>query len=156
MTWEAMAAYTLGDIGMLETAYQQALQPILIIIDPPANFLGKKDQHKDAEVRSLVMGLVAWLDTKQVASVFVTHVNKAMGKMVEALDRIMGSVAWGTTARIAVGFAPDPNTPRNACVPASRTTSARRRPRSSTRSSRPIAWLASSGAVNRTYRPTTR
>jgi hypothetical protein len=111
MTWEAMAAYTIDNIDMLERAYGQAKEPGLIVIDPPANFLGKKDQHKDAEVRSLVMRLVAWLDTKRVASVFVTHVNKQINKMVEALDRIMGSVAWGSTSRIAIGFAPDPNTP---------------------------------------------
>ena len=57
------------------------------------------------------MGLVAWLDTKQVASVFVTHVNKAMGKMVDAAGPDHGLGRLGTTARIAVVFAPDPNTP---------------------------------------------
>lgn len=111
MTWEAMAEFTLGDIDMMEEVYQQAGKPKLIIFDPPSNFLGGKDEHKNAEVRAVVMRLVAWLDQKQVAAVFVTHVNRRLEKGVEALDRIMGSVAWGTTARIALGFAADPNTP---------------------------------------------
>jgi hypothetical protein len=111
MTWEAMAAYTLGDIDLLERVYIAAKSPKLIVFDPPTNFLGNKDEHKNAEVRSVVMKLVAWLDSKNVAAVFVTHVNRRLEKGVEALDRIMGSVAWGTTARIAVGFADDKNSP---------------------------------------------
>lgn len=109
MTWEAMAAYTLGDVDLLERVFVEARSPRLIIFDPPSNFLGGKDEHKNAEVRSVVMKLVAWLDSKGVAAVFVTHVNRRLEKGVEALDRIMGSVAWGTTARIAIGFAADRN-----------------------------------------------
>lgn len=110
MTWEAMDAYTLGDKDTLQRAYEQAGCPKLVIFDPPGNFLGGKDEHKNAEVRSVVMKLVSWLDEHQVAAVFVTHINRRLEKGVEALDRIMGSVAWGTTARIALGFADDPNT----------------------------------------------
>jgi hypothetical protein len=111
MTWEAMNVYTLGDKETLHRAYEQARMPRLVIFDPPGNFLGGKDEHKNAEVRSVVMKLVSWIDEHQVAAVFVTHVNRRLEKGVEALDRIMGSVAWGTTARIALGFAPDPNVP---------------------------------------------
>jgi len=109
MRWSAMAAYTLDDIGQLELAYEQAERPILIVIDPPANFLGGKDEHKNAEVRSILMGLVEWLSSKSVACVLVTHTNKQVGKGIEAIYRIMGSVAWGSTARVAIGFARDPD-----------------------------------------------
>ena len=108
-TWEAMAAYTLADVTMLERAFEEADSPLLIAIDPPANFLGgKADEHKNSEVRQVLMNIVAWLNTKSVACVMITHVNKQVGKGVEAVDRIMGSVAWASTSRIALGFAPDP------------------------------------------------
>lgn len=109
LTWEAMAAYTLADVGMLDRAYEEADQPLLVAIDPPANFLGgKADEHKNSEVRQILMGIVAWLNSKSVACVMITHVNKQVGKGVEAVDRIMGSVAWASTSRVALGFAPDP------------------------------------------------
>jgi hypothetical protein len=110
LTWEAMASYTLSDVPMLERAYDESDQPLLVAIDPPANFLGgKADEHKNSEVRQILMNVVAWLNSKSVACIFVTHVNKQVGKGVEAVDRIMGSVAWASTSRIALGFAPDPN-----------------------------------------------
>ncbi len=111
MTWHAMATYTLSDIALLEAAYQLAMCPPLIIIDPPANFLGGKDEHKNAEVRAVLKGLIEWLETKHVACVFITHTNKQVGKGIEAIYRIMGSVAWGSTARVAIGFTSDPDDP---------------------------------------------
>jgi hypothetical protein len=36
--------------------------PILIIIDPPTNFTGEIDEHKNTEVRAALMCLVAWLE----------------------------------------------------------------------------------------------
>lgn len=110
LTWEAMAAYTLANVEMLDRAYDQADSPLLVAIDPPTNFLGgKADEHKNSEVRQILMGIVAWLNSKSVACVMITHVNKQIGKGVEAIDRIMGSVAWASTSRVALGFAPDPN-----------------------------------------------
>ncbi len=109
MKWNTMATYTLSDIDQLNEAYEQALCPILIVIDPPANFLGGKDEHRNAEVRAVLMGLIEWLSDKLVACVFITHTNKQVGKGVEAILRIMGSAAWGSTARVAIGFAGDPD-----------------------------------------------
>lgn len=110
LTWEAMASYTLSDVKMLDRAYEEADQPLLIAIDPPTNFLGgKTDEHKNSEVRQILMGIVAWINSKGVACVMITHVNKQVGKGIEAIDRIMGSVAWASTSRIALGFAVDPN-----------------------------------------------
>lgn len=115
LTWEAMAQYSLENIEMLERAYEEAGKPILIAIDPPTNFLGGADEHKNAEVRRVLMGLVAWLQDKTSACVLITHCNKQAGKGVEALNRVIGSVAWTTTARIAHTFAPDPDD-RDRCV----------------------------------------
>lgn len=109
LTWDAMAAYTLGDTEMLEKAYNECNCPRLIVIDPPANFLGKIDEHKNAEVRSVLKLLCAWLDNHKVACIFIMHVNKAVGKGLDAVERIVGSVAWGTSARITLAFTKDPN-----------------------------------------------
>lgn len=109
LTWDAMAQYTLGDTEMLEKAYQETGKPRLIVIDPPANFLGRIDEHKNAEVRSILKLLCAWLDTHKVACIFIMHINKAVGKGMDAVERIVGSVAWGTSARITLAFTKDPN-----------------------------------------------
>ena len=61
MTWEAMAAYELADTDMLDEIVRQAGNPDLIIIDPPTNFLGEVDEHRNSEVRGVLMKLVAWL-----------------------------------------------------------------------------------------------
>ena len=109
MTWKALATYTLGNIEMLDKAYEDAGRPIFISIDPPTNFLGGKDEHKNAEVRQVLMGLVSWLNTKNVACVLITHINKSVGKGIDAIDRIIGSVAWGSTSRVAIAFIKDPD-----------------------------------------------
>lgn len=109
MTWDAMAAWSLGNTDMLTRAWQEAGEPVLLVIDPPSNFLMGADEHKNAEVRGVLMKLVAWLSERQVACVFVSHLNKAGGKGIEAVDRVVGSVAWASTSRVIVAFAPDPN-----------------------------------------------
>jgi AAA domain len=109
MTWEAMAQYTLADTTMLDQAYHECGKPRLIVIDPPANFLGSVDEHKNAEVRAVLKLLIAWLDTHKVACVFIMHINKAVGKGLEAIERIIGSVAWGSSARMTLAFTKDPN-----------------------------------------------
>lgn len=111
MTWDALAAFTLSNIEMLEQAYQECGRPGLIVIDPPASFLGSTDQHKDAEVRAVLKLLTAWLDVHRVACIFITHINKAIGKGMDAVERIIGSVAWGSVARITVAFVKDPDAP---------------------------------------------
>lgn len=109
MTWKAMAFYTLDNIEMLTAAWEQSGQPILIGIDPPTNFLGQCDEHKNAEVRAVLMRLVDWLQDRRVAVVLITHNNKQVGKGLDAINRVMGSAAWVSTSRIAHSFAEDPN-----------------------------------------------
>lgn len=111
LLWDAMVGYTLDDVGFLERAWQECDRPKLICIDPPTNFLGDVDEHKNAEIRAVLMGLVNFLNKRDIACVLVTHVNKAAGKGLDALNRVMGSVAWTTTSRIAHTFAQDPDDP---------------------------------------------
>ncbi len=111
MTWDAMAQYTIGDTDFLERAYQECGRPALIVIDPPANFLGSVDEHKNAEVRAVLKALVAWLELHRAAAILITHINKQIGKGMDAVERIMGSVAWGSVARVTCAFTKDPNEP---------------------------------------------
>lgn len=111
MTWGAMAKYSLGDTDMLAKACKEIPGGVsLVLIDPPTNFLDAVDEHKNSEVRQLVMRVVEWVLGQDLACLFVLHVNKQSGKGVEALNRVMGSVAWVTTARIAHTLCDDPNT----------------------------------------------
>jgi hypothetical protein len=109
MSWQAMASFTLADAQMLDDTYHAAGQPKLVVIDPPTNFLGGKDEHKNAEVRSVLMGVSIWSMHHDVACVMITHTNKGVKKDMAALDRVIGSVAWASTSRIAHIFAPHPD-----------------------------------------------
>lgn len=110
MRWEAMAKYSLADTSFLDRAWEERGRPALIVIDPPANFLGANDEHKNSEVRGVLMRIVAWLESRSVAMVLITHYNKGGSqKALDALDRIMGSVAWSSSSRVACGFMVDPD-----------------------------------------------
>lgn len=109
MSWEAMAQYHLGDTEMLSKAVAEVEGGVsVVMIDPPTNFLEGIDEHKNSEVRQLVMHVVEWALNRDVAVLFILHVNKN-AKGIEAINRVMGSVAWVTTSRIAHTFCPDPD-----------------------------------------------
>jgi len=109
MTWEAMGTYKLDNTEMLGLAYKQAGEPKLIIIDPPTNFLGARDEHKNSDVRTILMAVASWTMQRSLSCIFITHCNKGINKSASALDRVIGSVAWATTSRVAHLLAPDPN-----------------------------------------------
>jgi hypothetical protein len=111
MTLEAMAAYELSDTNMLDDAYRDAGAPRIIVIDPPTNFLGAKDEHKNAEVRGVLMRVAVLAMRHDLAVVMITHCNKGIKKDMAALDRVIGSIAWASTSRIAHILAPDPDDP---------------------------------------------
>jgi hypothetical protein len=108
MTWEAMAAFTLADTMMLDDTFEAAGSPRLVVIDPPTNFLGARDEHRNAEVRGVLMGCSVWAMRHGVACLMITHTNKGTKKDISALDRVIGSVAWASTSRIAHLLAPHP------------------------------------------------
>ncbi len=114
LSWSAMARYQLGDTTFLDEAYRQMAPLALVAIDPPTNFLGGKDEHKNSEVRAMLMNLVGWLNGRNTACILITHVNKSTGKGTEALSRVIGSVAWTTTSRVAHAFVADADRPGHA------------------------------------------
>ncbi len=80
----------------------------MVAIDPPTSYLGKVDDHRNAELRGLLAPLRNWARDQNIALLFVTHVNKPGAHKIEALSRVMGSVAWVAAVRSAHMFCPDP------------------------------------------------
>lgn len=90
----------------------------MVAIDPPTSYLGSTDDHKNAELRGLLGPLKRWAAQREIALIFVTHVNKAGGQKIDAMARVIGSVAWVAAVRAAHMFCADPDTPeRNLFVP---------------------------------------
>jgi hypothetical protein len=110
MRYEALSIWTLSDLEMLANCWEESGRPELIVIDPPSNFLGDIDEHKNAALRGVLMPVVSWLGANRVACIMITHINKQVGKGLDAVGRIMGSVAWASTARVTMAFDKDPET----------------------------------------------
>lgn len=111
MTWETMQTWVLDDVITLGHAFDQSEKPSLIIIDPPTNFLGDIDEHKNSKVRAALMQLVIWLNSREspVACVLITHCKKPTTDSLESIYQMIGSVAWGSTARIGHALITDPD-----------------------------------------------
>lgn len=108
-----LAEYQLANLKVLHDALDEMgrADASLIIIDPPTNYLGDADEHKNAEVRRLLSPLALFAQEQNIAVVMNTHVNKGGGMKVEAAMRVMGSVAWVNAVRSASMFAEDPDDP---------------------------------------------
>jgi hypothetical protein len=90
-------AFTLEDLPALEEALKKLDGPRLVVIDPVGAFLGKVDDHRNAEVRGLLAPLTKLAAEHRVAVVLVTHMNKA--NQIKTFNKIMGSVAYTAAAR---------------------------------------------------------
>ena len=109
---EVCDTFTLRALEVLTRAVGQlGPTPRLVVIDPPSSYLGGTDEHKNAELRSLLSPLKSWAADKSVAMVFNSHLNKGSGQKVEAMMRVMGSVAWVNAVRAAHLFTRMPDDP---------------------------------------------
>jgi len=106
---EVQADWTLAALKVLDVAIEQMGESVgLVVLDPPTSYMGDVDDHKNAELRSVLTPFKDWAAAHRVAVVLITHINKAGGAKVEAMARVMGSVAWVTGVRAAFMFVPDP------------------------------------------------
>ncbi len=108
---EVLGQFNLGDLKVLDAMIDQLGGAKLLVIDPATAHLGDKDDHKNAELRGLLMPLSLWSMERSLAVILVTHVNKPSANKVEAMARVVGSVAWVNAVRAAVMFSKDPNDP---------------------------------------------
>lgn len=94
------------DLPALEQAIEDTPDCKLVVIDPVTAYMGKADDHRNAEVRGLLAPLSRLAERRRVAVLCVTHLNKGQG---EAIHRIVGSIAFGAAARIALAVTKDPD-----------------------------------------------
>jgi hypothetical protein len=102
--------FSLNEIPALEQTILTAGDVRLVVIDPVTAFVGKTDDHKNAEVRGLLAPLVELAGRHRLAVVLVTHLNKnGTGR---SLSRIMGSLAYTAAARSVWAVVRDRNDPQ--------------------------------------------
>ncbi|NMA27450.1 MAG: AAA family ATPase [Burkholderiales bacterium] len=81
----------------------------LIIIDPPAQFLGRPgqiDSHRDSDVRAVLGPLAALAERRGLAVLLITHHRKSAGATAD--QAISGSLAFCAAARAIWHVVPDP------------------------------------------------
>jgi hypothetical protein len=96
------------DIAVLNDAIH-SLRPELLIIDPITAYLGRTDAYRDAEVRGMLVPLIAGLEELHAALLAIAHLTKDQTR--QALHRPGGSVAFVAAARLAFCLAPAPHDP---------------------------------------------
>lgn len=97
--------FTLADLETLGRAVEEAEDVELITIDPPTAYIGKTDDHRNAELRALLGPLSDFAAKRDLAIVLVTHVSKSDAS--RASNRVIGSVAWINAVRAAWMFHKD-------------------------------------------------
>jgi len=100
------------DLAELDAVIDRDLQGDcrLVIIDPPAQFLGRVgqvDSHRDADVRAVLGPLAALAERRDLAVLLITHHRKSAGATAD--QAISGSLAFGAAARAIWHVAPDPD-----------------------------------------------
>jgi hypothetical protein len=81
----------------------------LVIIDPISAYLGRTDDHRNAELRGILSPLKALAERTDVAMVLVTHLNKSGG--TNGRHRVIGSIAYVGACRSNFLFARDQGEP---------------------------------------------
>ncbi len=100
------ANFHLAAVKLLERIVDRLDDTRLIVVDPPASYMAGVDDHKNAEIRSILTPLKLWASQRSVAIIFNTHVNKAVANL-DAASRVMGSAAWVNAVRAAHMFVRD-------------------------------------------------
>ena len=104
-----LGQFCLSDLDTLDRALSELGGARMLVIDPATAHLGAANDHKNAELRGLLMPLSLWAMQRHLAVILVTHVNKPQAGKVEAAARVVGSVAWVNAVRAAVMFTRDPD-----------------------------------------------
>jgi len=106
---EVQDSFYLSALELLSRAVDQLGDVRLVAIDPPSNYLGDADEHKNAEIRALLRKYKNWCAERRISVILNTHVNKNVGPNADAASRVMGTVAWVNAVRSAHLFARDPD-----------------------------------------------
>lgn len=106
----AEADFSLAALELLNNSLDQMHGDVrMVAIDPPTSYLGRVDDHKNAELRGLLTPLKRWTAERQIALILITHINKGGAGNIDAMARVMGSAAWVQAVRAAHMFVSDPD-----------------------------------------------
>jgi hypothetical protein len=97
------------DIEALERSVAEIGDSRLIVIDPVSAYLGRTDDHKNAELRGVLSPLKAMAERLNVAVILVTHLNKSAA--TNGKYRVIGSVAYVGACRANFLFVRDRSDP---------------------------------------------
>lgn len=106
------------DIGLhvplLAEVLSKLPNPLMVLIDPIAEYLGKVDSHKNGEVRGVLHPLIELAGTFNAAVVGLGHLNKGGGG--KAAYRASGSLAFVAASRSFWMVGKDPENPRRRMI----------------------------------------
>ncbi len=97
------------DIEAIERAARDLGDCRLIVIDPVSAYLGGADDHRNAELRSVLSPLKALAESLDAAIMLVTHLSKSGG--TNGKHRVIGSVAYVGACRANFLFVKDRDDP---------------------------------------------
>ena len=78
----------------------------LIVIDPISAYLGSTNEHSNADIQSLLLGLTTLARERDLAVLVVSHLRKKEGA---AIYRTMGSLAFVAASRAVWAICKDPD-----------------------------------------------
>jgi hypothetical protein len=96
------------DVGPLEEWIRKE-QLRLLVVDPVTAFIGRVDDHKNNQVRSVLYPIEQLADRTRCAILLMSHPRKGTGG--SASDRLMGSSAYADAPRAAWMVLRDPEDP---------------------------------------------
>jgi hypothetical protein len=99
------------DLAVIERTARSLGDCRLIVIDPVSAYLGDCDDHRNANLRSVLSPLKAMAERLDVAVVLVTHHNKAAAAAANGKYRVLGSIAYVGACRANFLFLKDPDDP---------------------------------------------
>ena len=98
-----------ADMDLIEQAVASVGDCRLIIIDPISAYLGRTDDHKNAELRGVLSPLKLMAERTDAAVVLIGHLNKSGG--TNGKHRVTGSIAYVGACRANFLFAKDRDDP---------------------------------------------
>ena len=109
-------SWTYDDVDVLASLVNAQQDTRIIIIDPATAYLGRRDGHNAADIRSALLSLQALSEEHGICVLLIMHLNKSQG--IGAGERFNGSTAWVAVSRSAYIIGDHPQDPeRRVMVP---------------------------------------
>jgi putative DNA primase/helicase len=91
-----------GDLQLLDNTFANNPGYVCMIIDPITAYLGKTNDNKNSDVRTLITNLTNIAKKHNIAIILNTHLSKPAGNsQTSAMNRVIGSIAYVAAARAA-------------------------------------------------------